>query len=34
MGEKLLGKVVSTWLRGAPVFEEGRFAAAPFGIEV
>lgn len=34
IGEKLLGKVVSTWVRGAPVFEEGRFAAAPFGIEV
>jgi allantoinase len=34
IGEKLRGKVVATYLRGAAVFEEGKFPAAPFGIEV
>ena len=34
IGEKLRGKVVATYLRGTAVFEEGKFPAAPFGIEV
>jgi len=34
IGETLRGKVVATYLRGQPVFEEGRFTEAPSGIEV
>jgi allantoinase len=34
VGEKLRGKVVATYLRGNPVFEEGRHEGVPFGIEV
>ncbi len=34
VGEKLLGKVVATFLRGQPVFDRGVFAAKPFGVEV
>ena len=33
-GEKLRGKVVSTYLRGRLVYESGTFAAEPFGREV
>lgn len=34
VGENLSGKVIATWLRGIPVFNEGRFAPTPSGIEV
>ena len=34
VGEKLRGSVAATYLRGAPVFKQGRFAESPFGIEV
>ncbi len=34
VGEKLRGRVVATYLRGSPVFAEGRFAESPFGTEV
>jgi allantoinase len=34
VGERLRGRVEAAWLRGAPVFEAGQFAATPFGIEV
>ena len=34
VGEKLHGRVAATYLRGAPVFEAGRLAGEPFGVEV
>ncbi len=34
VGERLLGRVVATYLRGREVFREGRFAGEPFGVEV
>ncbi|HTY84971.1 MAG TPA: amidohydrolase family protein, partial [Silvibacterium sp.] len=34
VGERLLGKVVATYLRGREVFREGRFTGEPFGVEV
>jgi allantoinase len=34
IGEKLYGRVAATYLRGASVFGDGRFAAAPSGIEI
>jgi len=34
VGERLLGRVVATYVRGREVFREGEFAPEPFGIEV
>jgi allantoinase len=34
VGASVRGRVVATYLRGAAVFEEGRFAATPCGVEV
>ena len=34
VGQKLQGRVIATYLRGEPVFEDGRFAESPCGIEV
>jgi len=34
IGEQLIGTVKATYLRGNPVFEDGRFAAPPMGCEI
>jgi allantoinase len=34
VGERLLGKVVATYVRGREVFREGEFTPEPFGVEV
>ena len=34
VGEKLLGRVVATYVRGREVFRDGEFAPEPFGVEV
>ena len=34
LGERLLGRVVATYVRGREVFREGEFTPEPFGIEV
>jgi allantoinase len=34
VGERLRGKILSTWLRGVPVFKDGKFTETPSGVEV
>ena len=34
VGQRLLGRVMATYLRGREVFREGEFAPEPFGVEV
>jgi len=34
VGERLLGRVVATYVRGREVFRDGEFAPEPFGVEV
>jgi allantoinase len=34
VGQRLLGRVMATYLRGREVFREGEFASEPFGIQV